>query len=147
MHDRFGEAQGGGRVEDFRLIRGEGRFSDDLRLPGQLVGVFVRSPHAHARIVGVDAGTARRAPGVADVLTSEDMTAAGVGNLSAPPPMRGRGGRALAVPHRPALAGDRVLHVGDAVALVVAETPQAALDAAELVAVEYEALPSVTSAA
>ena len=77
---------------------------------------------------------------------SADMDAAGIGNLSAPPPMTGRDGRGLVVPHRPALAGDRVRHVGDAVALVVAETPQAALDAAELVAVEYEELPAVTSA-
>jgi carbon-monoxide dehydrogenase large subunit len=145
MHDRFGEAQGGGRVEDFRLIRGEGRFADDLRLPGQLVGTFVRSPHAHARIVSVDCTAARQAPGVIDALTAHDMQAAAIGNLSAPPPMTGRDGRSLIVPFRPALAGDRVRHVGDAVALVVAETPQAALDAAELVAIEYEELPAATS--
>src|SRR5688500_4764382 len=145
MHDRFGAAQGGGRVEDFRLIRGEGRFADDLRMPRRLVGVFVRSPHAHARIVSVDSTAARQSPNVIDVLTARDMEAAGIGNLSAPPPMTGRGGRALIVPHRPALAADRVLHVGDAVALVVAETPQAALDAAELVAVEYEELPALAS--
>ena len=143
MQDRFGEAQGG-RVEDFRLITGQGCFSDDLRLPGQLVGIFVRSPHAHARIVGLDCAVARQASGVVDVLTSKDMDAAGIGNLSVPPPMTGREGQKLAVPHRPALAAERVLHVGDAVALVVAETPQAAVDAAELVEVLYEELPSVT---
>jgi len=145
MLDRFGEAQGSGRIEDFRLIRGEGRFADDLRLPGQLVGTFVRSPHAHARIVSLDCTAARQAPGVSDVLTSDDMDAAGIGNVSAPPPMTGRDGRRLVVPHRPALSGDCVRHVGDAVALVVAETPQEALDAAELVAVEYEVLPAATS--
>jgi carbon-monoxide dehydrogenase large subunit len=147
MHERFGEAQGGGRVEDFRLLRGEGRFSDDLRMPGQLVGVFVRSPHAHARIVSLDGTVARQSSGVVGVLTARDMEAAGIGNLSAPPPMTGRGRRALAVPHRPVLAPERVLHVGDAIALVVADTPQAALDAAELVAVEYEALPALASSA
>ena len=143
MQDRFGEAQGG-RVEDFRLISGKGCFSADLRLPGQLTGVFVRSPHAHARIVSLDSIEARKAPGVVDILTSDDMDAAGIGSLSLPPPMTGRDGRMLAAPRRPALAGERVLHVGDAVALVVAETPQAALDAAELVEIEYEELPSVT---
>jgi carbon-monoxide dehydrogenase large subunit len=145
MHNRFGETRDGGRVEDLRLVRGEGRFADDLRLPGQLFGTFVRSPHAHARIISLNCSTARRAPGVVDVLTSDDMNAAGIGNLSAPPPMTGRDGQGLVVPHRPALAGDRVRHVGDAVALVLAETPQAALDAAELVAVEYAELPAATS--
>ena len=140
MHDRFG-----GRIEDYRLIRGEGRFADDLRLPGQLVGVFVRSPHAHARIVNIDSAGARKSPGVIDVLTADDMQAAGVGNVSSPPPMMGRDRWSLIVPFRPALATDRVRHIGEAVALVVAETTQAALDAAELVAVEYEELPAVTA--
>jgi carbon-monoxide dehydrogenase large subunit len=146
MHDRFGEAQGGGRVEDFRLIRGEGRFADDLRLPGQLIGVFVRSPHAHARIVSLDSGGARKSPGVVEVLTAADMKTAAVGNVSMPPPIMGRDRWSQIVPFRPALSGDVVRHIGEAVALVLAETTQAALDAAELVAIEYEELPAVTSA-
>ena len=143
MLNRFGEAQFIGRVEDFRLITGGGRFSDDVRLPGQLFGAFVRSPHAHARILSLRSTGARQAPGVVDVLTSADMEAAGVGALS-PPPLAGRDGRPLVAPYRPALAGDRVRHVGDPVALVVADTLQAALDASELVEVEYEELPAVT---
>ena len=135
-----------GRVEDLRLITGEGRFSDDLRLPDQVFAVFVRSPHAHARIVGIEIAEARAAPGVVAVLTAADMDRAGVGNVSVPPPLTGRGGRKLVVPHRPALARDRVMHVGDAVALVIAESAAAAHDAAELVAVDYDELPAVTEA-
>lgn len=146
MQHRFGNAQGGGRVEDFRLITGAGRFADDLHLAGQLFAVFVRSPHAHARIVALDSTAALRAPRVVDVLTAKDMDAAGIGSLSAAPPMTGRDGRGLVVPRRPALVSDLVRHVGDAVALVIAETPTAALDAAELVAVTYEELPAVTNA-
>ncbi|HEX9905655.1 MAG TPA: xanthine dehydrogenase family protein molybdopterin-binding subunit, partial [Propylenella sp.] len=141
---RSGRQFEAGRVEDWPLIRGEGRFSDDLRLPGQLPATFVRSPHAHARIVALDVEAAAAAPGVVAVLTAEDMRAAGVGNISVPPPMQGRDRTRLVVPYRPALAEGRALHVGQPVALVVAETQAAAEDAAELVAVEWGELPSVT---
>lgn len=134
------------RVEDTRLIRGEGRFADDLRLDGQLFGVFVRSPHAHARIRSLSVDDALAAAGVVDVVTAADIEAAGVGNISRPRPLDNPGGAPQIVPHRPALAGDRVAHAGEAVALVVAETPVAAADAADLVAVDYEALPAVTRA-
>ena len=135
-----------GRVEDLRLITGEGRFSDDLRLPDQAlrrVRAVAACPCADRRIESRKRG---RLPGVVAVLTAADMDRAGVGNVSVPPPLPGRGGRKLVVPHRPALARDRVMHVGDAVALVVAESAAAAHDAAELVAVDYDALPAVTEA-
>ncbi len=132
-----------GRVEDMRLIRGEGRFSDDIERPGQLVGVFVRSPHAHARIVSVDGEEARAAPGVGGVFTAGDMVAAGLTNVSAHMPMEGREGKKVVAPPRPPLARERVMHVGDCIVLVVAETRGAAEDAAERVAIEYEELASI----
>ncbi len=128
------------RIEDEALLRGRGRFMDDAPLPGQCVGVFVRSPHAHARIRRLDTGAAQCVPGVLAVLTAADMEKSGVGNVSRCPPLAGKGGKPLHVPFRPALAGERVMHVGQAVALVVAESPTAALDAAERVVVDYEEL-------
>ncbi|WP_270937171.1 xanthine dehydrogenase family protein molybdopterin-binding subunit [Falsiroseomonas oryzae] len=135
-----------GRVEDARLLTGRGRFVADAPLPGQLHAVFLRAPHAHARLVRLDTEAARRAPGVRAVLTAAEMRAFGAGNVSQPLPLAGREGRPLVVPHRPALAEERVLHVGQPVALVVAESLPAALDAAELIEAEYEALPAVTDA-
>ena len=136
-HDTF---QWRGRVEDDALLRGRGRFAADIVLPGQAAACFVRSPHAFARIISVSIDEARAAPGVVAVLTAADMAAAGVGNLSRPVPLADRNGAPLKVPHRPTLASERVLHVGDPVALVVAETFAAAQDAAELVSVEYQEL-------
>jgi aerobic carbon-monoxide dehydrogenase large subunit len=127
-----------GRVEDDALLRGRGRFAADVGEPNQAYACFVRSPHAFARIRAVDAGEAQRAPGVLAVLTAADM--AGVGNISRPAPQKGRDGTPLKVPNRPALAGERVLHAGEPVALVVAETSAAAQDAAELVDVAYDEL-------
>ncbi|MDQ3559946.1 MAG: molybdopterin-dependent oxidoreductase, partial [Pseudomonadota bacterium] len=132
------------RTEHERLIRGDGCYSDDRSSPGQAAAVFVRSPHAHARISAVELEVARQAPGVVAVLTVDDMDEAGVQNISAPPPLVGRGGRKLVVPLRPALARDRVLHVGQPVLLVVADSAAAAEDAAELAVIDYEGLPSVT---
>ena len=131
------------RVEDSALLQGRAQFTDDLRFPDAAFGAFVRSPHASAHICAIDVASALRVPGVLGILTSADMTAAGVGNVGAARPFPGRGGSQLIVPHRPALAKDRVRHVGESVALVVAETQAAALDAADLVAVDYEALPAV----
>ena len=133
------------RVEDIPLVRGEGRFSDDLTIDGQLAAVFVRSSHAHASI-RVDTAEALAQPGVVAVLTAADMEAAGVGSVSRPPPQTGRDGRPLIVPHRPALAAGRVVHVGEPIALVVAETLAAARAAADLVAVDYDERPAVTGA-
>jgi aerobic carbon-monoxide dehydrogenase large subunit len=124
------------RLEDDALVRGRGRFADDVTASGQAHACFVRSPHAFAdiRSIGVDA--ARSAPGVLAVLTAADME--GIGNVSQHPPLAGRAGKKLVVPHRPALAGTTVRHVGEPVAVVIAQTFTAAQDAAELVSVEYE---------
>jgi len=135
-----------GRVEDAALLTGRGRYLADLRRERMGVAVFVRSPHGSARIGSVDSGAARDAPGVLVVLTGAEMAAARLGNISRPIPQKGRGGAPLIVPHRPALAHDLVRHVGDPVALVVAETAAQAMDAAELVAIDYEPLPAVTGA-
>src|SRR6266545_5826366 len=108
------------RVEDERLLRGLGRFMDDAEPQDRAYAAFVRSPHAFARIISVNVADATPAPGVLVVLTAADM--AGVGNISRHPPMTGRGGAKIVQTHRPALAGDRVLHVGQPVAAVIAET-------------------------
>ncbi len=131
------------RVEDDALVRGNGRFMDDPRLPNQAYAAFVRSPHAHARVLAVHADEARKAKGVLAVLTAADIQAAGVGGISRHPPVVGRGGAKMVMPFRPALAGGTAMHAGDAVAMVVAETRAAAQDAAEQVAVDYEELPAV----
>src|SRR6202161_4063864 len=132
------------RVEDNPLVRGHGRYIADAPLPNQAYAYFVRSPHAYARIVSVDTSGAAKAPGVVGVLTAKDME--GVGNLGRHPPVPGRGGKALILPHRPALAGERVVHIGAPVAMGGAETAVAAQDAAEFVSVEYEELTPVTDA-
>jgi len=133
-----------GRVEDDPLVRGRGRYIADAPWPNQAYAHFVRSPHACARIVRVDVAAAAKAPGVVGVLTAQDF--AGIGSIGRHPPVAGRGGKTLVMPHRPALAGERVMHVGEPVAMIVAETAAAAQDAAELVAVEYETLPPVVDA-
>ncbi len=134
------------REEDFRLLRGRGRYVDDVKLPREARGYVVRSPHAHARIVSLDAGAARAAPGVLAVLTGDDLKARGLGTLRPLVPRRRRGGRPAFVCPQPILAQDYVRYVGDPVAFVVAETLDQAKDAAELLAVEYEVRPAVTTA-
>jgi len=133
-----------GRVEDATLLTGRGRYVADLRMERMAFAIFVRSPHGCARIRSVDSAAARAAPGVLSVFTGADLRAAMLGNISQPIPQRGRGGAPVVVPHRPVLAHDLVRHVGDAVAVVVAETAAQATDAAELVAVDYEPLSAVT---
>ena len=135
-----------GRVEDAALLTGRGRYLADVHLARMAAAVFVRSPHGHARIRSISGEVARRAPGVLALLTGADADIAKLGNISRPIPQKSRDGTPLVVPHRPALTRDIVRHVGDAVALVVAETPAQAMDAAELVEVDYEPLPAVTDA-
>lgn len=124
------------RLEDDPLVRGLGRYAADAPLTGQTYAYFVRSPHAFADIRSIDADAAKAVPGVLAVLTAADMD--GIGNVSQHPPLVGRAGQKLIVPHRPALAGKTVRHVGEAVAVVVAETLTAAQDGAEVVTVDYE---------
>ena len=132
------------RVEDEVLLRGQGRYAADLPLPNQAYAYFVRSSHAFARVVGIAVEAARRAPGVVGVLTAADLD--GVGGIGRHPPLAGRSGKPLIVPHRPALAAERVMHVGEPVAMVVADSAAGAQDSAELVAVDYEPLAAVTDA-
>jgi carbon-monoxide dehydrogenase large subunit len=132
------------RLEDRRFLTGRGRYVDDVTLLGQLHGVVLRSPHGHAVIEGIDAAAARAMPGVSGVFTAADLDANGIGTLPcialvatvAP----------MIVPPRRALARDRVRHVGDPVAFVVADTAQQARDAAERVAVAYRPLLAVVDA-
>ena len=124
------------RLEDDPLVRGLGRYAADTPLTGQTYAYFVRSSHAFADIRSIDTEAAKAVPGVLAVLTAADME--GIGNISQHPPLAGRGGQKLIIPHRPALAGETVRHVGEAVAVVVAETLTAAQDGAEAVVVDYE---------
>jgi aerobic carbon-monoxide dehydrogenase large subunit len=132
------------RVEDDVLVRGNGRYAADVALPGQVYAYFVRSPHAFARIAAIDTTAAAAADGVLGVLTASDM--AGIGSLIRHPPLAGRGGKPLVLPHRPPLANGRAMHIGEPVAMVVAETPIEAQDAAELVTIDYEPLVPVVDA-
>ncbi len=131
------------RVEDKRFITGKGRYVDDMALPGMTWATVVRSDVAHANIRGIDAGEASRAPGVVAVLTGADMEADGIAGLPCGWQVDFKNGDTMKEPAHPALAVSKVRHVGDAVAVVVAETREQAADAAELVEVDYEELPAV----
>jgi carbon-monoxide dehydrogenase large subunit len=141
MNEQFGIGQSVSRVEDPRLLRGEGRYVNDLAAQGQVHLVLLRSPHAHARIVSIDAAAALAAPGVLGVYTVADLERDGIGT-TAPTFKRSRpdGSPMFWRAHR-GLAKDKVRHVGEPVAAVVAETVAQAKDAADLVAVDYDALP------
>jgi carbon-monoxide dehydrogenase large subunit len=142
----FGVGQPLERLEDPRLLTGAGRFIDDLALPGQVHLVLVRSPHAHARIRALDLAAARAAPGVLGVLSAEDLLADGLGTSRVTLARRRADGSPMFWRAHPGLAHERVRHVGDPVAAVVAETLARAKDAAERVAVDYEPLPAVADA-
>jgi carbon-monoxide dehydrogenase large subunit len=142
---KFGIGQAVRRVEDQRFITGQGRYVDDMSLPGQCYGVAVLSPHAHARIRHVDAATARGAPGVLMVLTGADARADHLGAFTAHLMPEDVGAPKGHRTFQPVLNDEKVRFVGDRVAFVVAETLNQARDAAELVAVDYEVLPAVVS--
>ncbi|MDX1374232.1 MAG: xanthine dehydrogenase family protein molybdopterin-binding subunit [Burkholderiales bacterium] len=132
------------RLEDDALLAGVGRFIDDLERPGVAHAVFVRSPHAHARIRSIDSAAARVKPGVLAVYTAKDLNAAGIGPMVPTILQKNRDGSAPQPRARPVLAGREARYVGEAVAMVVAESVQAAQDAAEAVAIDYETLAQVT---
>ena len=144
---RFGSGQAVRRIEDAALLAGGGRFTDDLALPGQAHLAFLRSPHAHARILSMDTAPALAVPGVVAVITGEDLAAAGVKPMGIALPFKRPDGSPLAAPPRPILAQDTVRFVGEAVAAVIAETPAAARDGAEAIGVDYEELPAVAGLA
>ena len=141
MNEHFGIGQSVSRFEDPRLLRGEGRFIHDLVVPGMAHAAYVRSPHARARIVSLDVATALAAPGVLGVFTGDDLERDGIG-ATAPSLKRSRpDGQPMFWRAHPGLAKGMVRYVGDPVAIVVAGTLAQAKDAAELVAVDYDALP------
>jgi len=131
------------RREDHRFLTGAGQYTDDVLMPGQTYGVFVRSPHAHARIGAIRTDAAKKAPGVVDIVLGSELVDAKVGGLPCGWLIHSKDGKPMNEPPHPVLAWEKVRHVGDQVALVIAETYLQAKDAAELVEVDYEELPAV----
>ena len=140
---KFGIGQPATRFEDNRLLSGKGQYVEDIELKGQTFASFVRSPHAHAQIVLIDTSEAQSMPGVLGIYTVDDLKADGIGNIPCLAPANNKDGSPCIMPPRPALAEAKVRHVGDAVAIVVAETREQAIDASEQVLVEYEILSAV----
>ena len=141
----FGKAQYIKRVEDDRLLTGTGGFTDNLARANQAHVVLVRSPHAHAKITRIDTAEARKAPGVIAVYTWEDMAKEGVGDFSFPTMFPNADGSKPEMTPRRSLAHEVVRYVGEAVVAIVAETHGQAQDAVELVEVDYDPLPSVST--
>jgi carbon-monoxide dehydrogenase large subunit len=144
---KFGLAQPVRRVEDPRLLKGMGRYTDDIVLPGMLHGIVLRSPHAAATILSLNTDAASALPGVRAIYTSAHLKAAELGTLPCAAPVQNKDGTDMASPEHPVLAEGAVHHVGDPVAFIVADTMEQARDAAELVVVEYAILPSATDLA
>jgi carbon-monoxide dehydrogenase large subunit len=144
---KFGIAQPVRRVEDPRLLKGAGRYTADIALAGALSGIVLRSPHAAATITSLDTAAAKALPGILAIYTAEDLKADGIGGMPCVVPLKNRDGSPRVDPGHPVLAEGAVRHVGDPVAFIVAETPEAARDAAEAILVEYDVLPSVTDLA
>lgn len=143
---KFGIGQPVPRSEDPYLLRGEGRYTDDINLQGQAYAVIVRSRYGHGHLKSVDTAAAREMPGVLAIYTAKDIDGAGYGTLKCLLPATNRDGTPMHQPIWPALARDRVRYVGDAIAVVIAETAVQAKDAAEAVEVDVEPLPVVTNA-
>ncbi len=141
----FSIGQSPTRLEDQKLLTGNGRFLDDINYDRQLRAVILRSPHAHAKILSIDTTAAEAAPGVHAIFTGEDYQAAGMGVVPCMGNYTHRDGGHMYIPDRPALAVGKVMHIGYPVALVVADTENQARDACELIVVDYEVLPAVVS--
>ena len=133
------------RKEDHRFLSGRGHYVDDINRPGQLYAVIRRADRPHARILDIETAAAGAAPGVVAVFTGADMQADGVGGIPCGWQLHNKDGSPMAEPPHPVLAAGKVRHVGDPVAVVIADTKQAAKDAAELLEIEYEDLPAVAS--
>jgi carbon-monoxide dehydrogenase large subunit len=131
------------RPEDFRFLTGRGHYVDDVKVGGTSYAAFLRSPHAHAKILRIDTSAASRMPGVLRIVTGEDWAKAKLGKLVCVHPMPFTDGRPMREVLRPVLATGEVNHVGDVVAAVVAETRYQALDALEAIEVDYEPLPAI----
>ena len=144
---KFGVGQPVPRKEDPTLLRGQGRYTDDISLPGQAYAVMVRSRIAHGVLKGIDMTAARAMPGVLAILTHADLEAAGQGPMKCGMNIPQRDGSPMKTPPRPSLAKDKVRYVGESVACVVAETAVQAKDAAEAVELDIGELPAVTTPA
>jgi aerobic carbon-monoxide dehydrogenase large subunit len=142
---RFGRDRHALRSEDGPLITGSARFTDDISLDGQAHAAFVRSPHAHGRIGEVDVSPALEMPGVVAAFTGADLAKAGLGAIPMAMRFKGRNGEPMALAPLPVLPPERVRYVGEAIAMVVAETPEQAHDAADQVLIEIEELPPAPS--
>jgi len=143
---RFGSSRSQKRLEDERLLTGKGLFSDDRNFPNQAWMVLVRSPHAHATFASADLSAARKARGVLAAWTMQDLRADRVGHIPFPPLFKRADGSPMAAPARTPLAEGKVYYAGQPVVAIVAATREQAQDAAELVEIDYEALPCVTDA-
>ena len=143
--NKFGVGQPVPRSEDSTLVRGAGYYADDVSRPGQVYAVIVRSVVAHGNIRGIDTAAAKAMPGVIAVYTAADLT--DYGPLKSTLPLKNRDGSPIRYTPRPALSGDKVRYVGDAVACVIAETVAQAKDAAEAVVLDFEPLPAVLTPA
>ncbi|HET9904469.1 MAG TPA: xanthine dehydrogenase family protein molybdopterin-binding subunit [Xanthobacteraceae bacterium] len=135
------------RKEDLRFVTGRGHYTDDISRPGQAYAVFLRSPHAHARIRGIDTAAAAAMPGVLAVLTGAELRADKIGDLICGWMIHSKDGSPMKMAPHPALAVGKACYVGDPVAVVVAETVAQAKDAAEKIVVDYEVLPAVVDPA
>ena len=135
------------RVEDYRFLTGRGNYTDDINVFGQAYAYILRSPHAHAAIRGIDTAAAAAAPGVVAVFTGADVEADGLGGVPCGWQVTDRHGNPMIEPPHPILVSDRVRHVGDQVAVVIAESLAAAKDAAELIAVDYDVQAAMISTA
>ena len=131
------------RKEDHRFLSGRGHYTDDINVAGQAHAVIRRSDRPHARLLGIDAAAAKSMPGVIAVLVGADMEADGVGGVPCGWQIHNKDGSAMAEPKHPVLATEKVRHVGDPVAVVIAETRQEAKNAAELLEISYEDLPAI----
>lgn len=135
------------RVEDKRFTTGKGKYTDDIKLVGMTHAFIVRSPYAHAKILSIDIDAALAHPGVVAIFTGKDIAAAGINGVPAGWQVNFKDGTTMKEPPHPLLVADRVKHVGDGIAVVIAEDAATAEDAAELVEIEYEVLPCVTNPA
>ncbi len=145
-YEKFAVGQPVRRTEDPKLVRGEGRYTDDTNLPGQAYAVMLRSGYAHGIIRTIDTAAARAMRGVLAIYTGADLATAGYGGLKCLPPLKNRDGTPMKKPFRPALPTDKVRFVGDPIACIVAETVAQAKDAAEAIVVDIDPLPAVTKA-
>ncbi len=140
---KFGVGQSVKRTEDIRFVTGQGQYTDDLRFPNETYAAFLRSPQAHAKITSIDISAAKAAPGVVEVLTQDDVDATGAKTMPCMAPIRSRDGTPTKMTAKPLLAKSGVTFVGEAIAMVIAETYAQAKDAVELIAVEFESLDAV----